>query len=147
MESISKRRHQCIWVVALVLFPLQLNIDFHNPISDHLFVQNNSVIAQYTTETIITKVYADIDIVSPISSIMDKILTCESGWNNDARGLAGEIGIAQFLPNSWIMFNKLRGSDLDIYSQIDQIDMLSWALDNNYGCHWSCYRHITGLCN
>ena len=71
--------------------------------------------------------------------LADKIMLCESGKDNLARGKAGEIGIAQFMPRSWDYFNDLRGTDLDIYSEEDQKDMLNWCIKEGYSFHWTCY--------
>ena len=84
--------------------------------------------------------------IMPMSSIdlgvvilADKIMLCESGKNNLARGKAGEIGIAQFMPRSWDYFNDLRGTKMDIYSEEDQKDMLEWCIKEGLAWHWTCY--------
>jgi len=74
--------------------------------------------------------------------LIKKILNCESGFDQSKIGKAGEIGIAQYMPTTWEMFNKQRGTMLDIHSEKDQVDMLDWALNNNLGYHWTCYRMI-----
>jgi hypothetical protein len=77
-----------------------------------------------------------------IPEIISLVINCESGWNQKARGAAGEIGIAQFMPATWRKFNEIRGTDLDIYSQADQMDMILWAYDNNLMSHWTCWRQL-----
>jgi len=81
-------------------------------------------------------------VLSEIDVLASKITWCESGQDNSARGKAGEIGIAQFLPSSWKYFNDLRGTDLDIYNEAHQIDMLKWCLENGLGKNWSCFSKI-----
>ena len=78
-----------------------------------------------------------------VPSIVVKVIQCESGWNQSAIGLAGEIGIAQFMPTTWIYFNKLRGTNLDIHNGADQLDMIIWAFNAGYANHWTCYRKLT----
>jgi len=77
-----------------------------------------------------------------VSDIIYRVIQCESGWNQGARGAAGEIGIAQYMPATWKHFNKLRGTNLNIYSSDDQIDMTIWAFNNGYANHWTCYRKL-----
>jgi len=72
-----------------------------------------------------------------------EIVECESNWDNSARGLAGEIGLAQFLPETFEWLCKLSGMDLDIYEPQDQLKLLDWSLRHNRGYLWTCYRKIT----
>lgn len=74
--------------------------------------------------------------------ILYEVLICESSLNQSARGLAGEIGIAQFMPATWEMWNKERGTDLDIYSVKDQLNMIGWAFKQSYQKHWSCFKKL-----
>lgn len=71
--------------------------------------------------------------------MIDRIISCESNWNNDVRGKAGEIGLAQFLPNTWQWMCKEAGFNGDIYNKEHQLYILEWALKNNLGSHWICY--------
>ena len=77
--------------------------------------------------------------------VMMEIINCESGgqhYDKDGdikRGEAGEYGIAQYMPGSWEYFNKLRGTNFDIYNERQQINMLEWCLNNNLGEHWTCF--------
>lgn len=72
-------------------------------------------------------------------------LWCESSWrqfNKDGslvKGQAGELGLGQFKQSTWDMFNKQRGTDLDITKAKDQIDMVKWAWRNDYQEHWTCW--------
>ena len=76
-------------------------------------------------------------------TIISQVIECESNWNNNARGKAGEIGLCQFMPKTWIWFNDLRGTNLDIYSEADQISMIHWAFEQGLADHWTCFRKIT----
>ena len=71
-----------------------------------------------------------------------KVILCESNFNNLARGLAGEIGIAQFMPNTWNRFNQIRETELNIYNVEDQLDMVSWAFQHKLKSNWTCYRKL-----
>lgn len=83
-------------------------------------------------------------IIEPlIPEIIALVINCESGWNQSARGEAGEIGIAQFMPSTWKRFNELRGTNSDIYNAIDQLDMIQWAFKNGYASHWTCWRQLS----
>ena len=81
-------------------------------------------------------------IYPPVPDLIDKIVECESGWNNNAVGKAGEIGLGQFLPKTWDWFNEIRKTNFDIYSHIDQLDMLYFGLYNGYRNHWTCFNKI-----
>ena len=78
----------------------------------------------------------------PTPPIIWRLIQCESNWNQEARGLAGEIGIAQFKPATWKLFNEIRGTNLNIYSADDQLSMTLWAYKNNLMYHWTCWKKI-----
>jgi len=76
-----------------------------------------------------------------------RTIQCESGWTHYykngkvIRGKAGEYGIAQFKVGTWNLFNQERGTNLDIMSREDQLDMIMWAFNKGekYRRHWTCY--------
>ena len=68
-----------------------------------------------------------------------QIVKCESGWDNSARGKAGEIGLAQFMPQTWEWMSKLAGFQGDIRNADDQLKLLKWGLANGYEKHWTCF--------
>jgi len=70
------------------------------------------------------------------------IIECESSWNENAIGKAGEIGLAQYFPETFNWLSVLAGVELDIYDPSEQIWLLNWALDHNYGYLWSCARTL-----
>ena len=110
--------------------------------SEHHIVNGNSLIG---SKGILPDVYV-------YGTLINKIVQCESGWRqNDENGniLVGDIhleeqayGIAQFQMGTWKHFNELRGTNLDIYNEQHQLEMLAWALNNNLGYHWTCYNNL-----
>lgn len=72
-------------------------------------------------------------------------INCESGFKqfkDDGtllRGTAGEIGIAQFKPETWKWMNTLRGTELDITNALAQLNMIEWAFSKGYQSNWVCY--------
>jgi len=75
-----------------------------------------------------------------------RVSSCESGFKYTAVGKAGEIGILQYMPSTWVYWNKERIKELgymtrplDIYSTRDQIIMVGWAWNKNYQSHWVCF--------
>lgn len=76
-------------------------------------------------------------------SLVQEVLRCESGFKQEARGNAGEIGIAQYMPKTWALFNKIRGTNLDINNISDQLEMTFWAFNQGYESHWTCWRKLT----
>ncbi|MCK9370872.1 transglycosylase SLT domain-containing protein [Candidatus Dojkabacteria bacterium] len=69
-----------------------------------------------------------------------KTSQCESGFRYSAVGKAGEIGVLQYMPSTWVYWNKERGTNLDIHNTREQIDMVVWAWKNNLQSHWSCFN-------
>jgi hypothetical protein len=70
------------------------------------------------------------------------VIQCESSWDNNAKGKAGEIGIAQFMPDTWKLFSEKSGKHGDINNAEDQVDLMIWAFENNLQNHWTCYRNL-----
>ena len=70
------------------------------------------------------------------------VINCESGLDNTKIGKAGEIGLAQFKIGTWIAFNKMRGTDLDIYNPYHQAELMVWSFRNGLQNHWSCVKLI-----
>ena len=78
-------------------------------------------------------------IVEPENPIIDCLIQKESSGNQGAIGKAGEIGILQFMPSTWELFNKKYGFDLSINNPDDQIFLAQKMLEENplnIG-HWS----------
>ena len=129
-----------VFLMLFVAIPLASAEIIHPVFNDNLISQSNSFIGLSPVNIPDINVLAcriDIDLV-------EEIIECESGGNQDAIGRAGEIGIAQFMPTTWTMFNEMRGTKLNINSAKHQEDMLIWALSEGLGRHWTCWRKITG---
>jgi len=74
---------------------------------------------------------------------MKEVLNCESGLNQSATGQAGEIGIAQFMPDTWEKFKTEFGdSDMSIYSWRNQIELMGIAWQRGLAHHWTCWKML-----
>lgn len=69
-----------------------------------------------------------------------RVVACESGWDNSARGKAGEVGLAQFMPDTWRWMSGLAGFYGNIENEKDQLTLMVWAFNHGYANHWTCYR-------
>lgn len=76
--------------------------------------------------------------------VIQEILRLESGYKNIPCAYSDtctEIGVAQFKPTTWALFQKKSGMyHLSIYEASDQVHMLDWAIRNGLGSHWTTYR-------
>lgn len=84
--------------------------------------------------------------VKPITygTLINKIVQCESGGNNNAVGKAGEIGLCQFKPETWEWMSGLADFQGDINNEQDQLYLLDWGIKNGYGNHWTCFGKVGG---
>jgi hypothetical protein len=77
-------------------------------------------------------------------AVIQQILYLESGNKHIPCGYSStckEIGIAQFKPDTFKLFQRKSGMHfLSIYEADDQVAMLNWALLNGYGNHWSTFK-------
>jgi hypothetical protein len=83
------------------------------------------------------------------SELITKVMMCESGGNpnavnNNEPNNIQSFGIMQFQKPSFDYMSSKMGEQLDFYSYHDQIKLASWAISNNMGRNWSCYRKVTG---
>ena len=99
------------------------------------YIQGNSVVAH--TPAYYIRPYT-------LGSLGEAIIHCESKGNQNAVGKAGEIGVAQFMPETWEWMCELADYRGDINNEEDQRYLLAWGLDNGYADHWVCFRHIKG---
>jgi len=93
-----------------------------------------------------------IPIVITSGSIVSEVIQCESGWKHydkngnvkvgDTHLQNHSYGICQFQIRTWETFNKERGTNLDIMSRDDQLDMIDWAFKNGKQNHWTCFRKV-----
>ena len=114
-------------------------------------VGNISVLASLTTSGTITSPQNDLEgelwemaVKYGIEEEYDKmlqVLKCESGLDNSKIGKYGEVGIAQFLPSTWVWFNKIRETDLDIYNEQNQLELFGWAIKSGYQNQWVCWNY------
>ena len=64
---------------------------------------------------------------------------CESRYRPAARGKAGELGLFQFKPGTWVWMSRRAG-----YAGASPDDpwaaamVTAWAFRNGYSTHWSC---------
>lgn len=74
------------------------------------------------------------------------ILECESSGKHDATGDSGKsYGIAQFQKATFDRFVKKVGARGYQYrNPIHQLKVMTWAIDNGYGEHWTCYSKLAG---
>lgn len=73
---------------------------------------------------------------------MFRVLRCESRFNNNAKGEHGELGMAQFLPNTFYSFAEKYDLNLDITNERDQIRLMMLMFKNGYSNLWSCYNQL-----
>ena len=80
--------------------------------------------------------------IRTISETMAIIIKCESGGKHDnVWGKAGEYGIAQFKSQTFYSFaRQARLQNADWKNKEDQLYLLEWALKNNLGFHWTCFK-------
>jgi len=91
--------------------------------------------------------YADKNGVS--RQLLHKVVKCESQYNykavnmRDSHRLSqGSHGVGQFSKETFIGFSKQMGQEYynDPYNPEQALDVMSWAIKNGYGNHWTCYR-------
>ena len=72
---------------------------------------------------------------------MYKLIDCESKWDDDVYGDEGQAySLAQFHKPTFEWLCKLSNEQLDYYDPYDQIELLKWALENDFGFLWTCYQ-------
>jgi len=78
-------------------------------------------------------------------AMVDNIIECESNGKMVYGDNGMAYGVAQFWQSTLNMMKDLSGMYwLDYYSEDSQRTLLLWALDNNYGSHWTCYKQLYG---
>ncbi len=71
------------------------------------------------------------------------IAACESSLKPTALGDGGKAyGIYQFHKPTFELFSKKLGEKLNYYNTEDNIKLAIWALANDKGHHWSCYKKL-----
>jgi len=135
-----------IW--ALGVNSIQSNKKLHHWLKNASGGEVSPVLALTMGNTLLPVSSLEVRKFPVYGDLIEEILLCESGnkhYNPDGtikKGKAGEIGIAQFMPETWREFNKIRGTNLDIYNEEDQKSMIVWAFENGLQKNWSCYKKI-----
>lgn len=120
-----------LFVVPLMVTPQLLQPKIEN-------IEPQSQVALTPVETI--KKYSqeyNID-----ENLLYSIIKCESGFNQNAVGLHGEVTMAQFLPSTFYGQAKKMGEQLDIKSYHDTIKLTAYSLANGDGKLWTTYVAI-----
>lgn len=81
------------------------------------------------------------------SSIVKKVVECESQWNEDALGDGGRsYGLGQFQKQTWNAlvdeYQKQYNEELNYKSSHDQLKLLTFSISEGHGSHWTAYRAI-----
>lgn len=80
-------------------------------------------------------------------STIDDVINCESGGKHDVWGDLDykypAFGKLQFQRRTfnWLS-DKSNNTDLHWKNSNDQIFLFNWAMENNYGHLWTCYRKL-----
>jgi len=65
------------------------------------------------------------------------VAACESNFDPDTYGPYGEVGLFQWMPETWDWIAY--GDRWDSY---DQIWSSAWAFANGYQSHWTCFYRV-----
>jgi len=117
-----------IMLIAYILLEAhEIKVDNPQPEDEFTFI--------YTKPTI-NKICDDLGVDI---DMLYAVVECESKWDNDVVGKAGEIGLAQFRPSTWQWLTQKYGlEDLDIYDEYDQLYVMAFNLAH----HWTCWRNL-----
>lgn len=74
--------------------------------------------------------------------LLYSIIKCESGFDQNAVGLAGEVTMAQFKPSTFEGQAKKMGEQLDIKSYHDTLKLTAYSLSIGDGNLWTTHRAI-----
>lgn len=109
-----------------------LEKDFWKPILSDVIIEFGNL----------KEVQKDVKKEERILKILETIIIKESNSKHkDIWGKDGEYGIVQFKEKTFYWLAKKAGiENPDWKNQIQQIQLLNWALRNGYGEHWSTYK-------
>ena len=82
----------------------------------------------------------DDDLPSLTDEMINWVVQCESGGDNNAVGSQGEIGILQFKPKTWKFLSEKFNFEGDIHNPDDQKQFFLMAVLKGYGHYWTCWR-------
>lgn len=75
--------------------------------------------------------------------LMDRIISCESGWRPEAKnGSSSASGLAQFISSTWVSSRTRMGLDASLslrFDPIENIDTAVWLLRKEGPTHWECF--------
>ena len=128
------------------------------------YIPENGQIELKTSSLIMVQGSALIAVVPPsifrpdtLGVMVEKVIDCESKgihYNEDGTLLVGDLdkkyqafGKTQIQKRTFLYLSEKTGVELNWDKEEDHEWLLSWSIENNWGCHWSCYQWITGECN
>lgn len=69
------------------------------------------------------------------------LIKCESSFRTDARGAAGEIGLAQWIPSTWESNRgRLGYSSADLYDPARNVELAAFVISQDGAGRWTCGR-------
>jgi soluble lytic murein transglycosylase-like protein len=74
------------------------------------------------------------------ADLMHCIVRHESDYQVEAVSSAGAIGVAQFMPTTHAWLAKLAGMDARLGNPVEDLLLLSWAIEHGYGPHWATWQ-------
>jgi len=81
-----------------------------------------------------------------VSEEMYQLIDCESKWDSEAIGDLDydypAYGLIQIQERTWDWLCRLSDKQLDYYNPRDQIELLKWAMENDFGSLWTCYKRL-----
>lgn len=131
--TMSKFKIQLLSILLLPLMAMPQPVEEKPEIREPLHWENpapTEVIERYAIEYGVDK------------NLLYSIIKCESHFNQNAVGLAGEVTMAQFLPTTFEGQAKKMGEQLDIKSYHDAIKLTAYSLSIGDGKLWTTYRAI-----
>jgi hypothetical protein len=113
-----------------------------NPLKTQNYTINDSELSSINSTLFVrSETLANLDDINPI--VYD-VIWCESKGDHSAIGDLNyeyqAFGIAQFQIRTFNWLKELSGYyNLRIENEKDQIILLNWAINNDFGYLWSCY--------
>jgi len=143
---------------AIISNEYDTSSDYLNPLKTQNYTIIDNVLSSINSPLFITsQTLASIESPEPIvidkyDVLADKVIECESGGDHTKIGdtnyyvngvYTPSVGIAQFQFRTFEWLKGLASMDNLKYENPDhQRWLLKWAIQNNYGHLWSCYKKI-----
>ena len=116
-------------------------LPFNNKVTSINLIENNTLIAWGPIYYPQTRTYASL---GDYRDLIEKIIQCESGGIHEKWGDLDKkypvYGVAQFQERTFYWLADLAGQELEWKNEQDQRWLLEWAIENDYGYLWTCYR-------